>query len=127
MTTYNQLNYKCLCFLIKHFYSLVLFHTQRPFFANLSVRVSDSGHYVTYATQFCTNKPVQNIYRCMPSCSTQHYTLLYNHTIIHTKTNFEPFCHSRNKITSETKLSHYSLIHPRSPHTSLSTSNKIQT
>ena len=41
---------------------LVQLHTQRRFCANQFVRVSNSGHPVTYARQFFTNKPGHKIY-----------------------------------------------------------------
>ena len=105
-----------------NFYRLIIFHTRRCFRTSLSVRVSDSVHPVTYARNFCTNKFVHKIYRCMSALSIWHYTLLHNPMIIYTKTFFAPPCHLRNKILSETKISQSSLIHPHSPHTSLSTS-----
>ena len=42
-----------------HFYRRVRFHTQRNFWANLSVRVSDSGHPVMYARIFLQTSPVK--------------------------------------------------------------------
>ena len=72
---------------------IVLFHTQRRFHTSLSIRVSDSGHPVTYARQFLANKPGHKIYRCILVCSTQHHTLLHNPTIIQRKTFFAPAYH----------------------------------
>ena len=104
-----------------HFYRIVQFHIRRRFRASLSVRVSNLGPPVTYAIKCCTNKPGRKIYRCMPTGSTQHYTLLNNPNILHTKTFFEPACHPSKKISSETKLSHYSLLHPHALQASSST------
>ena len=64
----------------------------------------------------------RKIYRCMSARSTQHHTLLHNTTNLHTKTFFVPSFHLRKNISSDLKVSHYSLIHPRSPHTSSSIS-----
>ena len=58
-------------------------------------KLSDSGHPVTYARIFFTNKPYHKIYRCMLVRSTQHHKLLHTATIIHTKTFFAPDCHPR--------------------------------
>ena len=69
------------------------------------------------------NNTSHKIYRCMPALSTQHYKLLHTPTILHKMTLFAPFCHLHKKILFEKKMSHSSLIHPLSPHTSLSTSN----
>ena len=122
MTAYNIINYKYPCVLIVHFYRLVQFHTQRGFCASIYVKLSNSGHPVMYSRQFCINKPGQKIYLCMSTRSTRHHMLLHNPTILHTKTFFAPACQPRKKISSNTKLSQSSLIHPRSPHTSSSTS-----
>ena len=54
--------------------------------------------------------------------STWHYTLLHDTMVLKTKAFFAPTCHPRKRIMSEKKLSQSSLIYPRSPHTSLSTS-----
>ena len=141
-----------------HFYILIRFHTQRHFRTSLSVRVSDSGHPVTYDRNVCTNNPGHKIYPCMPERSTRHHTLLHNPTvlqtkkfytsachpckiyhcmlarstwhhillhnltILHMKKKFATACHPRKKISYQTKLSQYSLIHPRSPHMSSFTS-----
>ena len=69
-----------------------------------------------------TNKPGHKIYRCMLVSSTRHHTLLHNPKILRTKSFFAPACHPRQKILSKTKLSQSSLLHPRSIHTSPSTS-----
>ena len=68
-----------------NFYRIVQFNTQRRFHARLYVRVSDSGHPVTYSRQFCRNKPIQKIHCCMSVRFTQHHTLLHNPTILHMK------------------------------------------
>ena len=100
----------------------MLFHTRRRFCASLSVRVSNSYHSLKYGIMFLTNKPGHKIYQCMPARSTRHYTVLHNLTIIHAKKYFASLCHPHEKILSQGKLSQSSLIHPRSPHTSSSTS-----
>ena len=120
MTMYNKMNCKFPHILIMPFYRLIWFHTRRRFHARLSVRVSDSGHPITYSRKNFTNNPGHKIYRCMPARYTWHYTLLHNPAILHTKTFFAPFCHPRKKILSDTKLSQYSLIHPKSPQISSS-------
>ena len=61
------------------------------------------------------------MYRCIPEGPTQHYIIIHNPKILHVKI----FCTSqylRKKISSEKKLSHYSLIHPCALYTSSSTS-----
>ena len=117
MITHNQINWKILRVFIMHFYRLVRFHTRILFWDSLSVRVSDSGHPVTHASKFCTNKPSHKIYRCMLAWSTQHYTLPRNPTILHRKKFFASAYHPLKTVLSETKLSQSLLIHPRSPHT----------
>ena len=91
--TYNQINYNCPRVLIVYFYRLVIFHTRRRFCDSLSVRVSDSGHPVTYGRYFCTNKPSNKIHPCISVGSTWNYTLLNNPMILHTKTFFMSACH----------------------------------
>ena len=59
MTSYDQINFKFPHVLIIRFYRLVQFYTQGRFCASLSVRVSISGHPVTYVSQFCTNNTGQ--------------------------------------------------------------------
>ena len=76
-----------------HFYRLVQFHTRIRFCASLSVRLSDSGHHVTYFRKFCRNKPSHKIYHCMSVRSTRYHTLLHNTMIIHIKIFFAPVCH----------------------------------
>ena len=78
-TTYYRINCNCP-------HVLVRFQTQGRFCASLSVRISDSGHPITYTSQFCRNKPGHKIYRYMAVRSTWHHTLLHRATIIHTKT-----------------------------------------
>ena len=125
MATYNRINCKCPRVLTMHFYRLVRFHTWRRFCTRLSVRVFYSGHPVTHGINFFTNKPGHRIYRCIPARYTQHYALLHNPMILHTKTFFAPACHPCKKISSKKKLPQYSLIHPRSPHTSFPLQNVI--
>ena len=127
MKMYIRINCNFPRVIIFHLYILVRFHTQRLFRTSLSVRVSDPGHPVVYSRQFFTNKPGHKIYLCMLVRSKQHNTLLHNPTILHTKTCFVLDSHIHQKISSKTKLSHSSLIHQSSPHTSLSASKKIQT
>ena len=69
-----------------------------------------------------TNKTGHKIYPHISAHYTRHHMLLHNPTILYTKKVFTPDCHPRKKISSETKISQSSLIHPRSPHTSSSTS-----
>ena len=102
-TTYNQINYNYPRVLIMHFYRLLQFHTRRRFCTGLYIRVSNSGHPITYVRQFCTNKTGRKIYRCIPARSTQHHMLLNNLTILHTKKVFVPACHPLKKISSKTK------------------------
>ena len=66
MTTYNIINCNCP-------HVLVQFHTRKYFRASLSVRISDSGHPVTYVRRFWTKHPCHKIYRCMSVRSTRHY------------------------------------------------------
>ena len=117
-TTYNRINYNNPCVLAMKFYRLVWFHTRRRFRTSISVRVSDSGHPITQARRFCTKTPGHKIYHCISVCSTLHHTLLHNPTTLHTKTFFAPDFPLCQIILSETKLSHSSLIHTCSPHTS---------
>ena len=121
-TKYNQINCECPRFLTIHFYILVQFHTQNCFSASLPIRVSDSGHPVTYAGKNLQTIPAHKIYRCLSERSTRHHTILNNLTILHTKTFFTPAFHRRKEILSKTKMSQSLLIHPHSPHTSLFTS-----
>ena len=58
----------------------------------------------------------------MPESSTWHCIILHNIMVLHTKKLFLQPCYPRKKISSEKKLLQSSLIHPRSPHTSLSNS-----
>ena len=76
----------------------------------------------TYARKYCTKIHGHKLNLCMPSGSTLNYTLIHTPTILNTKTFFVPACHPRKKISSKTKLSHSSLIHPRLLHTAWSTS-----
>ena len=71
----------------------VRFHKQRRFFASLFVRVSDSGHPVTYYRKVCTNNPSNKICRFMSVQSIRHHRLLHNTTILYTDTLFAPSCH----------------------------------
>ena len=91
--TYNQINRNCPRVIIMYFCRLVQFHTRRRFRVSLSVRVSDSGHPVTYYRQFCRNKAGRNIYRCMTVHSTRHHTLINNPRVLHTKTFFAAAYH----------------------------------
>ena len=100
-----------------HFYRLIRFHIQRRFRTNPYIRVSDSGQPVTYARKLCTNRPIHKICCRMPVGSTRHYILLRNTIILYTKTFLAPACHMCKKISSETKLSHSSMLHPRALHT----------
>ena len=101
MNMYNKINCKLPRFLIMHFYRLIQFHTKRRFCASLSFRVSNSGHPVTYTRLFCMNNPGHKIYHCIPSRSTQRYTLLHNLTILHMETFFAPAYHPCKKIPSK--------------------------
>ena len=105
MTTYNRINCECLRVHVQ-------FHTQRCFRASLSVRISDSGHPVTYDRQFCTDNPGHKTYRWMSVRSTRHHTLLHNPIILHTKTFFVPACHPR-------KIYHCITARSTRPHTLL--------
>ena len=104
-TTYNRINCKFLRFLI-------WCHTRRRFRASLSFRVSDSGHCVTSARNFCTNNPGHKLYRSMSVRSTRHHTLLHNPKILHTKTFFVPACHLRKIYRCMTARStrHHTLL-----------------
>ena len=124
MTTNNRINGKCPRVPIIQFYILAWFHTQRHFCAILSDRVSNSGQHAKCNINYYMNKPCKKLHLCIPSRSTYHYTLLRNPMIIHTKTLFAPTCHLRKKISSETKLSHYTLLHPQTLHTSSYTSKE---
>ena len=53
--------------------------------------------------KICRNNLCQNIYRCIPSGSTLHYTLIHTPTILHKKTFFATACHLRKKIFYEKK------------------------
>ena len=106
-TTYNDR------VLLMHFCRLLRFHTQRRFRPSLSVRVSDSGHPVTYARQFFTNTPGHKIYCCISACSTRHHTLLHNPTIIHVRTFVAPASHPRKiyLCMSAQSTQHHILLH----------------
>ena len=58
----------------------------------------------------------------MSAGSTQCNIILNNTTILHMKTFFTPDCRPRKKISSDTKLSHSSLLHTCAFHASSSTS-----
>ena len=122
MTTYNKINWKRRPILIIHFYKLVWFHKKRCFRASLSIRLSDSGQPIKCARKYCTNKPCHKLHHYIPAHSTCHYTLLHNLTIIHAKRFLVPACHLHKKISSDTKLSHFPLLHPQTIHTSSYTS-----
>ena len=106
MTTYNRINCECLRVHVQ-------FHTQRCFRDSLSSRVSDSDHHVTYAKNFCTNKPVHKIYCWISVRSTQQHTLLHNPKIIHAKTFFAPACHPLNiyRCMTARSIRHHTLLH----------------
>ena len=120
MTTHNWINCKRPRVLIIKLYILLRFNILRRFCARLSARVFNSGHPVTYASKYFTNKPCHKLNRCISTGSTWHYTLLDTPKILHTNF-FSPECHLRKKISSETKLSHSSLLRPRTLHTPFST------
>ena len=122
LTKYNQIICKRLRVITMKIYRLVQFHTWRYFCSRLSVRVSYSGQTVTYTRKYCTNNPGKKPYGCMAAVSTQNCALLNYTTILHTETFFTPAYHWRKKLSSETKMSHYSLLHPRALHMSVSTS-----
>ena len=122
MTTNNEINSNFLYVLIMNFYMLVWFHIWRCLCISLSVRVSNSGHFVTYARQYCSKILSDKIYRCMTEGSKQHSTLLHNTTIIHTKTLFAPAYHLCKNNLPKKKLSHSSLLNPRVLYTPSSTS-----
>ena len=62
---------------------------------------------------FFTNKPSQKIYCCIPARSTEHYTLLHNSAILHTKTFFarkhrpRQNCHILRRYTDDRLKRHY--------------------
>ena len=88
-TTYNGINWNFPRVLVQ-------FHTRRLLCASLSIRVSDSGHPVTYSRQFCTNNTGHKIYCWMSARSTLYHTILHYPTILHTKTIFASACHPHN-------------------------------
>ena len=89
-TIYNQINWKWLPIPIMQFYRLVKFRIWRRFHASLSVRVSDTDQHVKYVRKYCKHKNSNKLYCRMTSGFTQHYMLLHNPKIIHTKTFFVP-------------------------------------
>ena len=105
-TMYNKINRNFM-------WVLVRFYTQICFHANQSVRVSDYGHPVMYARQFCTNKPGQKIYRWILIRSPQNHTLLHNHTIFHMKKLFAPAYHPCKiyRCMIAHSIRHHTLLH----------------
>ena len=61
------------------------------------IRVYNSGQPVIYARKYCTNKYGHKLYHCMPTGSTQHYTLVHNTKLIHIQIFFAPACHPGKK------------------------------
>ena len=75
MATNNRINCKCLRVLIINFYRLVQFCTRIWFSTSLSVRVSNSGHPVTYTRHFFFEKAQsQNITLHDSTLHTTSYT-----------------------------------------------------
>ena len=106
-----------------NFHRLVQFHIQGRFCVSLAVRVSNSGHPITYSRQLCVNKLGYKIYYCMSVLSTRHHTLLHSTSILHTKTIFAPECHSYKIyqcISAHSKRHHTLLQNPMILHTKTS-------
>ena len=122
MTTYNWINFKCPRVTIIHFYKLIWYHIQRYFCARLSVRVSNSGQPVECARKHSKNKPCHKLHQWILSGSTYHNIILHTPTILQTNKLFASACHPCKKISSETKMSHYPLLHPHTFHNPFSTS-----
>ena len=117
MTTYYRINGKHPWVPIIHVYIIIQFHIKRHFSARLSVRVSNSVQTIKCAIKYFINNTYHRLHHYIPERSTQHHTILHITKILHMKSFFMPACHLRRKISYETKLSHYTLLHPYTLHT----------
>ena len=117
MITYYRINVKPPRFPIIHFYIIIQFHIKRHFSARLSVRVSNSVQTIKCAIKYFIIITYHRLHHYITERSTQDHTIIHITKILHMKSFFMPACHLRRKISYETKLSHYTLLHPYTLHT----------
>ena len=98
MNTYIRINGKRPRVSIIHFYILLRLHTQRNFYASLSVRLSNSGYPVNCSRKGFTDNPCHNLHNYVSSRSTHHNTFLHTHIIQHTKPFVAPDCQMCQKV-----------------------------
>ena len=110
MNMYNWIIRKRLRVPIIRFHIILWFHIQRRFRSCLTFRLPNLGQPTTCTRKYHMNKTCQKIHHWIPARPKCHYKFLHNHMILHTNQLLAPYYHLQKKISSETKMSHSTLL-----------------